>query len=78
MIGKADQAKHQYDLGDFYDALAQGNLPAVSFVKAKKFQDAHAGFSYSNPIDEQTHLVSIDQRRREISLLEGHGDHHRL
>jgi len=59
MIGKADQANHQYDLGDFYDALAQGSLPEVSFVKAKKFQDAHAGFSYSNPIDEQTHLVSI-------------------
>jgi phospholipase C len=59
MIGKADQANHQYDLGDFYDALAQGNLPEVSFVKAKKFQDAHAGFTYSNPIDEQTHLVTL-------------------
>ena len=59
MIGKADQANHQYDLSDFYDALAQGSLPEVSFVKAKKFQDAHAGFSYSNPIDEQTHLVTI-------------------
>ena len=59
MIGKADQAKHQYDLSDFYAALAQGHLPDVSFVKAKKYQDAHAGFSYSNPIDEQSHLVSV-------------------
>jgi phospholipase C len=59
MIAKANQANHQYDLGDFYDALAQGSLPEVSFVKAKKFQDAHAGFGYSNPIDEQTHLVTI-------------------
>jgi phospholipase C len=59
MIGKADQANHQYDLSDFYDALAQGSLPAVSFVKAKKYQDGHAGFAYSNPIDEQAHLVSV-------------------
>lgn len=59
MIGKDDQANHQYDLSDFYAALAEGHLPAVSFVKAKRYQDAHAGFAYSNPIDEQAHLVSV-------------------
>jgi phospholipase C len=57
MIGKTDQANHQYDLADFYDALASGQLPPVSFVKAKRYQDGHAG--YSNPIDEQAFLVDL-------------------
>jgi phospholipase C len=59
MIGKTDQANHQYDLSNFYDALAQGYLPAVTFLKAKKYQDGHAGFAYSNPIDEQSYLVTV-------------------
>lgn len=59
MIGKDDEANHQYDLSDFYDALAQNALPAVSFIKAKKYQDGHAGYTYSNPIDEQAHLVGV-------------------
>ncbi len=58
-IGLPDQAKHQYDLALFYDALAQGHLPAVSFVKAKAYQDGHAGPAYSNPLDEQTYIVHI-------------------
>ena len=57
MIGESDQANHQYDLADFYTALAGGHLPAVTFLKAKKYQDGHAGFGYSNPIDEQAFLV---------------------
>jgi phospholipase C len=56
-IGETDQAEHQYDLDDLYRALADGNLPSVSFVKAKAFQDGHAG--YSDPIDEQQHLISV-------------------
>jgi phospholipase C len=55
-IGHTDQANHQYDLSDFYATLSAGNMPAVSFLKAKAFQDGHAG--YSNPIDEQTFLVN--------------------
>jgi len=35
MIGKTDQAKHQYDLADFFTALQQDNLPAVSYLKAE-------------------------------------------
>jgi len=57
MIGQTDQANHQYDLDDFYQALAKDHLPAVAFVKAKKYQDGHAG--YSNPIDEQAFLVEL-------------------
>jgi phospholipase C len=57
MIGRTDQANHQYDTDDFYTALATGNLPAVSFLKAPGFQDAHAG--YSDPLDEQAFVVQV-------------------
>ena len=40
----ANQAvNHQYDLSWFYQALANGNLPSVSFLKAPAYQDGHAG-----------------------------------
>jgi phospholipase C len=55
-IGHQDQANHQYDLSDFWAAEGAGNLPAVSFLKAPAYQDGHAG--YSDPLDEQTFLVS--------------------
>ncbi len=54
-IGHTDQANHQYDLSDFYTTLSHGNMPAVSFLKAAAYQDAHPG--YSDPLDEQTFLV---------------------
>ena len=53
---QADQANHQYDLQDFWAAAKAGNLPAVSFLKAKEAQDGHAG--YSDPLDEQQFLVN--------------------
>jgi phospholipase C len=58
-IGAADPsgANHQYDTHDFTDALAAGNMPAVSFLKAPGYQDGHAG--YSDPIDEQAFVVSM-------------------
>jgi phospholipase C len=57
MIGKTDQANHQYDLTDFFTALNGGNLPAVSYLKAGAYQDGHAG--YSDPIDEQIFVVTV-------------------
>ena len=57
MIGRTDQANHQYDLADFFEVLSRDRLPAVSFVKAKRYQDGHAG--YSDPIDEQAFLVAL-------------------
>jgi phospholipase C len=54
--GTSTTANHQYDILDFNAALAAGNLPAVSFLKAPGYQDAHAG--YSDPFDEQTFVVS--------------------
>ncbi len=55
MIGHQDQANHQYDLKDFFAAADNGNLPAVSYLKAAEYQDGHAG--YSDPLDEQTFLT---------------------
>jgi phospholipase C len=58
-IGYTDQANHQYGLQDFTDALngtGGANLPAVSYVKAAAYEDAHPG--YSDPIDEQNFLVN--------------------
>jgi phospholipase C len=55
MIGQTDQANHQYDIDDFFAAVANGNMPEVSYLKAAGYQDGHAG--YSDPLDEQTFLV---------------------
>ncbi len=57
MIGRTDQANHQYDLSSFYTALHMSELPSVSFLKAAKYQDGHAG--YSDPLDEQAFLVRV-------------------
>ncbi|HEY6380154.1 MAG TPA: alkaline phosphatase family protein [Candidatus Dormibacteraeota bacterium] len=56
LIGtNSDGANHQYDLADFWAAANSGHLPAVSYLKAPKFQDGHAG--YSDPLDEQHFLA---------------------
>jgi phospholipase C len=57
MIGKTDQANHQYDTTDFSAALKTGNLPAVSCLKAPSFQDGHPG--NSDPLSEQSFLVQV-------------------
>lgn len=56
MIGKSDQANHQYDMKDFWTAVDAGNMPSVSYLKAPMYQDGHAG--YSDPIDEQQFIVN--------------------
>jgi phospholipase C len=55
-IGRTDQANHEYDLSDFSTTLQDGNMPAVSFLKAAEYQDGHAG--YSDPTDEQHFIVN--------------------
>ena len=52
-----DAANHQYDLHDFTDALAAGNMAQVSFLKAPGYEDGHGG--YSDPIDEQKFVVDV-------------------
>jgi phospholipase C len=46
---------HQYDLSWFNQAVAKGDMPAVSYLKAPEYEDGHAG--YSDPLDEQRFLV---------------------
>ena len=52
-----DPANHEYGLNDFFAAVEQGNFPAVSFLKAPAYQDAHAG--YSDPLDEQAFVTKV-------------------
>jgi phospholipase C len=54
---QGDPANHQYDIHDFFDALAVNHLPAVSYLKAQSYQDAHPG--NSNPLDEQAFIVKV-------------------
>ncbi len=56
-IGNAGPANHQYDVLDFFTTVSAGNFPAVNFIKAPAYQDAHAG--YSDPLDEQTFTVNL-------------------
>jgi phospholipase C len=55
-IGRTDQANHEYDLLDFFAALAAHNLPAVSYLKAINRDDGHPG-GESDPLSEQHFLV---------------------
>jgi phospholipase C len=58
LIGTAlDGANHQYDLSAFWTALGEDRLPAVTYLKAGAWQDAHPG--YSDPIDEQHFVVGV-------------------
>jgi phospholipase C len=63
-IGHQDQANHQYDLADFWAAAHQNDMPAVSFLKAPRYQDGHAG--YSDPLDEQHFLVDTINRLQKL------------
>jgi phospholipase C len=56
-IGHNGPANHVYDLNDFKAVVKAGDIPAVSFIKAVAYQDGHAG--YSNPLDEQTNVVTL-------------------
>jgi phospholipase C len=56
-IGNAGPANHNYDTSDFIAALHAGNLPAVSFIKAPAYENAHPG--NSDPVSEQNWIVSM-------------------
>jgi len=57
MVGKSDQANHQYDLTWFFYAVDHNAMPAVSFLKAAKAEDGHPGSSNSDPLSEQLFIV---------------------
>ncbi|MDQ1604125.1 MAG: phospholipase, partial [Actinomycetota bacterium] len=67
VIGTTDQANHQYDLTDFWTAVDNGQLPAVSFLKAPGYQDGHPGPGNSDPLDEQQFLVQTLDRLQQSS-----------
>ncbi|WP_068084868.1 phospholipase C [Novosphingobium rosa] len=54
--GSTTPVHHQYDYKDFVAAVAAGNFPSVSYLKAPAFQDGHPG--NSNPLDEQAFYAS--------------------
>jgi phospholipase C len=56
-VGKSDQANHQYDISDFFNVLSHGSLPAVSYLKPPKYQNAHPG--NSDPLTEQSFVVTV-------------------
>lgn len=55
-IGSQDQANHQYDMRDFYDAINSEDAPSVMFLKSPEYQQGHG--DYSDPLDEQEYLVN--------------------
>src|SRR3984893_2859713 len=56
-IGYDGPANHQYDINDFYAALQAHNLPAVTYLKPARYQDAHPG--NSDPLLEQVFIVQV-------------------
>ena len=59
----ADRANHNYSLVDFQNALAAGNLPAVTFLKAPTTETGHP--ANSTPLEEQTFLVDTINQLQE-------------
>ena len=55
LVGHNGPANHEYDLSWFYKDLAHGHMPAVSVLKAARYQDGHPG--NSDPLDEQAFLT---------------------
>ncbi|PXW26375.1 phospholipase C [Paraburkholderia caballeronis] len=53
----ATPVHHQYDTDDFFTAVAAGNFPSVSFLKAPAVGDGHPG--NSDPLDEQAFVVKV-------------------
>jgi phospholipase C len=60
MIGKTDQANHQYDIEDFFTAADKGHAPAVAFLRPPEYQDGHP--EQSDPLAEQRFLVETLNR----------------
>jgi len=56
-IGTTDQANHNYDMTVFFQALQNGQLPAVSFLKAPYYQNGHPG--NSDPTMEQIWITQV-------------------
>jgi phospholipase C len=74
MIGRQDQANHQYDLRDFWAAADRGILPSVSYLKAAAYQDGSRRLL--GPARRADVPRQYDQRPREAPELEQHRGRH--
>jgi phospholipase C len=59
MIGHTDQANHQYDLSDFWQAADAGRMPAVSFLRT-------SGPFLSSPLEQQYYLAQTINRLEQL------------
>ena len=48
---EAQRTTHIKDATDFFDALENGNLPAVSYLRPDSFDDGHPASSKLNPLE---------------------------
>jgi len=64
LIGKTDQANHQYDLELLWEGAKAGRMPSVSFIRGPEYSDGHAG--YSSPLTEQRFLVNTINRLQSL------------
>lgn len=63
-VGNNGPANHIYDLSYFWQAVAAGNLPAVTFLKAARAQDGHP--ANSSPLDEQGWIVNVINQLQQL------------
>jgi phospholipase C len=69
MTNPAEREAHLKDTLDLYDAIADGHLPAVSFVKPSTFNDGHPASSRVDLFEAFTKRI-IDQVRSNEELWE--------
>jgi phospholipase C len=69
MTNAAARDAHLKDTLDLYDAIADGNLPAVSFVKPSTFNDGHPSSSRLDLFESFTRRI-IDQVKSKEELWE--------
>src|ERR1700730_12453544 len=69
MTDPVAREEHNKDTLDLYDAIAKGDLPAVSFVKPDTFNDAHPASSKLDLFESFSRRI-IDQVRSNKELWE--------
>jgi phospholipase C len=69
MTDPVARVEHNKDLSDLYDAIAKGDLPAVSYVKASLFTDGHPASSKINLFEAFTKRI-IDKLKAKKDLWE--------
>ena len=69
MTNDAERKAHLKDTADLYDAIEDGTLPAVSWVKPSTFNDGHPASSKVDLFESFTHNI-IDKVRANEELWE--------